>query len=329
MPDERHLLVVRGGAWLPALQQSAAGMGIEVEAADEVAWSRSDVLGTIVNFEALSPVEVQTLADRLMADAWVRPCVLAVERRLSPSVGMLLGSGLRHLLAMGSAGPKSLSVFRQTLAWLKGRERFSLTSLLDEKRISESHRVVRSKDKTAVIAAVGSLATRLGASIRLADTVRTATDELITNALYNAPVDISGAHRYAHLPRSEPVVLEPGEVVEVTIGVDGRKLALRVADPFGSLAPPRLLSVLSRGLAMTEIESKQGGAGLGLGWLFRAAVHLAVCITPLRSTEVLALFDLSLSNRVLEQMPRSFDLAVLPARIDARQAQAYSLASTT
>src|SRR5436309_2467655 len=74
-----------------------------------------------------------------------------------------------------------------------------------------------------------------GVHPRLANLFCTVADEFVTNSVYNAPRDREGKSRFAHLSRTQEVVLAPGEEALVKLCCDGRRLGISVTDSFGSL----------------------------------------------------------------------------------------------
>lgn len=123
--------------------------------------------------------------------------------------------------------------------------------------------------------------------------IATIADELITNALYNAPRTPDGTPRFAGTNRRTKVQLEPGERVRVAFGTDGDQLVLSVTDPFGSLSPAVIRRCLRRCLLGAEqIEQKAGGAGIGMYTTFMEANRFVFDIQPGRRTDAVVVIDL-------------------------------------
>jgi hypothetical protein len=164
--------------------------------------------------------------------------------------------------------------------------------------------------------ALNRVAERLGAvgvAERLQDRLLTVVDELITNAVYDAPIDrASGAPRHRHQDRRQPVVLDAADQPELSFGTDGVRFAVAVRDPFGGLRAETVRQHLARGLrrGADQIDQKQGGAGLGLFLLFDHLHALSVEVHPGRRTEVAGLVDLRGGHRAVLAVPRRFDLFV-------------------
>jgi hypothetical protein len=118
-------------------------------------------------------------------------------------------------------------------------------------------------------------------------------EELITNALYNAP-----AARHGTLERTARRVLDPLEACTLTYGASGTLFLLRATDPFGTLRRDRLLAVLSRCAAgSVALDVSSGGAGLGLWRIVSNAELLIIRVRPNVATEVLVGLALKRSAR--------------------------------
>lgn len=175
---------------------------------------------------------------------------------------------------------------------------------------AQSSRIRSSEEKERLLSAMSSYAEELGVNSRLANQFCTVADELVTNALYNAPRDTSGNSRYGHLSRSCPVELAPGEEIEVRYCCDGRRLGISASDPFGALTEERLLDYLGKCLRKgdDQVDTKPGGAGLGLYYIFEAVSHLVVNIAPGRRTEIIGLIDVQGSYRDFANANKSFNI---------------------
>ena len=133
----------------------------------------------------------------------------------------------------------------------------------------------------------------LGGGREAALAVTAIADELITNAVYDAPRDAGGRARYHATDRREKVQLEPWEYVQVRWGSDGDVLAIAVTDWFGALRPEHIRNGLRRCLtAGDQIEQKAGGAGLGLYTALAYATQLVINVDRGQRTEIIALVDL-------------------------------------
>lgn len=150
----------------------------------------------------------------------------------------------------------------------------------------------RSKDTTVMH--VAGWAASLGLSARAVASLEQGVDELLLNALYDAPQDASGKPRYVALSPRQRLESKslPGEQAEVRFGSDPRRVVVSVRDRFGALRRGTVLSYLIRcATAQTArrspLEQKAGGAGVGLYLVAGAASELLFRLRRDRSTEVI------------------------------------------
>jgi hypothetical protein len=121
-------------------------------------------------------------------------------------------------------------------------------------------------------------------------------DELLMNAIYDAPVDpVTKVSRYNHLTRSVSVELEPSEYARLRYGYDGTVLALSIDDPFGGLGRDVILKYLKACFdgqfgKINENEGK-GGGGMGLYQILTSADLLVTNMKPGKKTEIIALLN--------------------------------------
>jgi hypothetical protein len=123
----------------------------------------------------------------------------------------------------------------------------------------------RSGQKQEVAEAVRQYLIQGKVPARIANTITNAVDELLMNALYDAPCDDFGRTIYTLTPRGQDRDLQEREKVEMKIGFDGNTFALSVMDRFGSLDRNRLLNHVSVNYKHREYRLRQAGAGAGLG----------------------------------------------------------------
>jgi hypothetical protein len=174
--------------------------------------------------------------------------------------------------------------------------------------------ISRSVDKAAVLAKAEAYATAHGVNARLVGMFVNVADELVTNAIYNAPVDAAGTRRFAHVARTVPVELEASEAVRVTFCCDGRRLGISALDPFGSLTSETMFSYLAKCLKKgdDQVDVKQGGAGLGFYQMLESVSHLVVNLDPGRRTEMIGILDVTRGMRELASQCKSFNIFTVP-----------------
>lgn len=218
---------------------------------------------------------------------------------------------VNHVIARRAA-PLWLEELRTTVAKLLRQDVFGLDCHVPWGVHQRSIQVEDSRDKGAYVREVAALAERFGVAPRFVELVETVTDELCTNAIFNAPRDLDGEPRYAHLNRREAVALEPQEVAELHFACDGSTFAVAVRDPFGSLTRETVVKYLARCLRQgpAELITETGGAGLGLYRVYRAISQLHIHIRAGVRTEMTGLLDLRHSIKEFKAHPKSLHFFV-------------------
>lgn len=126
------------------------------------------------------------------------------------------------------------------------------------------------------------------------DRIQLVCDELMMNALYHAPTDEDGNEKYAGRSLKELAQLEEVNAIQVQYGCSGRYFGVSVRDGYGSLTRKRALDYLFRAKSGSHIETKAGGAGLGLVSVLKSVSKLVFNIDAGYSTEAIGLFDMEL-----------------------------------
>ena len=133
------------------------------------------------------------------------------------------------------------------------------------------------------------------------------TEELLMNAIYDAPVDANGKSLYNHLPRTVPVALGTEEQGRLRYACDGVLLAISIEDPFGAFDRKIILNYLEScydGRAGSLNEHK-GGAGRGLFQIMTTCDLVVFNVKPHVRTEVIAIFNID-PNKPKSEKKTSF-----------------------
>lgn len=160
------------------------------------------------------------------------------------------------------------------------------------------HVVTDHADKQKCMAAVANAVARSGVPARFAEAIEQCLDELLTNALYDAPVDAHGTHVFAGVSARDRIRLRTDQHVAVQYAWDGRRFMFAVRDAFGSLERALLLRYLHKCLhAEHTMDRKAGGAGVGLYLVLHSATAVYFHVSPRAATEAVAVFDTAASGK--------------------------------
>jgi hypothetical protein len=159
--------------------------------------------------------------------------------------------------------------------------------------------ITRSVQRSHVVQEISDAVRGRGQSARVASMAMLVADELISNAVHNAPVDSAGVHIRRDMPRDIDIPLEGKDTVRLRWGCDARYVAIEVTDQYGSLDRDTILGALAK----QDIRDSGGGAGMGISLAYRSCDHLVFNLAPGKRTEIIALVDVRYPPA--ERMPAS------------------------
>lgn len=150
---------------------------------------------------------------------------------------------------------------------------------------SWSRELASSVDREELLDGARGFLADQGVRARMVDLAVNAIEELVTNAVYDAPTDGEGRRLYADVDRRNAVFLPAGSRPRLDLAVDGKKIAAAMTDPYGSLDVATVRRYLALGLR-GDFSDKPGGAGLGFARVFGLVDRLVVQISPRVRTEI-------------------------------------------
>jgi anti-sigma regulatory factor (Ser/Thr protein kinase) len=239
-----------------------------------------------------------------MAGASERPDPKPVAPRHSGELGLLPDSDilamvtrlttepLRGVIAEGGLHRQELVKLRAGLARPRSLRR-PLHPLLRRDTPLLRLQVADYRSKDSAVAHIGSWAKRQGLGRRGIASLEQATDELLLNALFDAPHDAEGRPRAGGLPLAERLQARaaPGQQATLCFAADAERLVVAVGDRFGTLRRETILRYLLRcaeaqRLRQSPLEPKGSGAGVGLYLVAGVASELLFRLRRGLSTEV-------------------------------------------
>ncbi len=117
-------------------------------------------------------------------------------------------------------------------------------------------------------------------------------EELLMNALYDAPVDAEGKPVFAEVDPHDRTTVRSPRPVSIRFAATDEMFAVAVRDRFGRLAKNTILSYIDKCIhSPDQIDRKTYGAGLGLYLVANAAATYVVNVAYGIATEVVCMFD--------------------------------------
>jgi hypothetical protein len=157
------------------------------------------------------------------------------------------------------------------------------------------------QEKSLCIAQIGELCEAMSVRRKYRESIEQCLDEMLMNALYDAPVDEHGRPIFAEIPTKTRISLRVEQKVVVQYVCDGKQFAVAVRDAFGRLERATVLHYLYKCLhSEQQIDRKTGGAGLGLYLITNSSTGVFFNVLPGVATEAVCTFDLESPKIQLE-----------------------------
>ncbi|MEK7355787.1 MAG: cyclic nucleotide-binding domain-containing protein, partial [Bdellovibrionota bacterium] len=189
----------------------------------------------------------------------------------------------------------TVKTFATAVTKLVTRDLFGLEKYMMWGIEAQERPITTSTERTELIEQMQDHLKSLGVRGTIGDRAATVAEELLMNAIYDAPVDATGSHHYGHLPRTTPVDLKPEEHGRFRFACDGMLAAISVSDPFGVMQMKTLFDYLERNLTSDggNVQSEgKGGAGRGLHQIVESSDLVVFNVQAGTRTEVIAFFNL-------------------------------------
>jgi CRP-like cAMP-binding protein len=141
---------------------------------------------------------------------------------------------------------------------------------------------------------------KAGVRTSVIDRVNTVAEEMLMNAIYDAPVDSHGKAIFNHVSRKQEVQLETHQQSVFRYATDGVMAAVAVVDPFGALQRDVIIDYLQTCYNGTagSLNTTKGGAGRGLHQIIENSDLTIFNVKQGVRTEVICLFNLDGQKRM-------------------------------
>jgi diguanylate cyclase (GGDEF)-like protein len=195
-----------------------------------------------------------------------------------------------------------------TAAKLLTNDIFGLEKYLNHGAAIYEITITESEQRYEAVNQIYQLATQCDLGANVGRKIKVLADELMMNAIFDAPVDPGGKPRYADCSRTIPLKLLPQETVKIRYGSDANYFGISVIDNFGQLQYERAVSYLKNCFAGkgSTINTGPGGAGLGLYMAYNVVSSFIINVSCQQKTEVIGLIHLNRHHRRETGDGRSF-----------------------
>jgi len=146
--------------------------------------------------------------------------------------------------------------------------------------------------RSRAIDSVLAFAEAAGVRRQIRSAIGQVCEELLMNALYDAPVDDGGNAVFAEVDPHLRLDQQSPRPVSIRYATTAQHFAVAVRDRFGTLEKAHILNYLEKCLkSPDQIDRKTYGAGLGLYLIANNAAQFIVNLAPGMASEVVCTFD--------------------------------------
>lgn len=235
---------------------------------------------------------------RLVADYVTKyipaPRLFAVSDRSLSDLGSDMNTELfNHFIRRRYSDPAS-TIYPKLITGSTEPKPFGLLRFFPEQKKAQKIILSRSGQKAAAVDAIQSFFVKNGVVTRLANLVARATDELIMNAVFDAPGSSNKAVYRDGIDRNADFPLDEMAQVQIEIASAPEYMGLCIADNFGTLKKDTALKHLLQNFKTKEyVPTVTKGAGLGLHGIVEAGLSFVFVSKPNQKTEVMLFFSKS------------------------------------
>jgi hypothetical protein len=214
---------------------------------------------------------------------------------------ILYKTGVHHLFSV-SENAEQLNYISDMVSFILGWKRdVSCLSLMPNPSSISTTQLISSKDIDQSILSLLEGHELSDCFDGLPSIISNILDEVLSNALFKAPVDSKGNFLYRSRDRSNPVAMFPGKEVEAKIYSDSKQVIISVRDFYGSLTENNLFDY-----PPDTNEERQAGMRLGMYLIFRYGHKYYINVTRNIFCENIVVIEKSRRYKNYELREKSF-----------------------
>jgi hypothetical protein len=208
---------------------------------------------------------------------------------LQAQTRLLADPRCNHVLTGDDAGFRTVTV---TVQKFVTGDLFGIEKYLPMNTEVRLTRLREYKGRTAAIDEVLAYAEKIGVRRHVRTAIGSVCEELLMNALYDAPVDERGNPLFAEVDIKARLAQLSPRPVSIRYAATDTGFAVSVRDRFGRLDKATVLRYIDKCLnSPQQIDRKVYGAGLGIYLIANASTQFVLNVAPGIATEVVCTFD--------------------------------------
>lgn len=267
----------------------AAGGAVDLHASlDELGKGDLQAALVVLHLEGELATAAAEILPRLTGDT--RAIAVLPKSNIAALVDVMMSSDrLAGLLVAEDLDTRQLSAMATRV--LAG-DIFGLEKMMMWGTLVHSQLVGDYQEKSLAIAQISEFAELMGVRRKYREAIEQCVDEMLMNALYDAPVDETGKQIFAEVDPHDRTKTKSPRPVSIRYAATEDKFAVAVRDRFGRLAKNTILAYIEKCIhSPNQIDRKTYGAGLGLYLVANAAASYIVNVAYGVATEVVCTFD--------------------------------------
>jgi hypothetical protein len=190
-------------------------------------------------------------------------------------------------------------------------EMFGLHHYKDPQTTVQTIELKDSKERPIALKAIENLLRRRNMNERATSMTVSAIDELLMNAIFDAPIDKAEKNYRKEVSRHALFPMNGNERVLLSVAFNQDFGMVSVRDGFGSFSPKKALEAARKDYSEAEYRSQKETktAGLGLHGIAASGLSFIIRSDPEKSTEALIAFPFYKTFKETKTSFRSFSLA--------------------
>lgn len=312
--DVTSIVVAEGPDLLEAIQARARLLGLKPDRMIGVDFLPPEGLHHDLVFFASGADrrELRTLLDKVGPEAQV-VCMVPSGTDLATIAFLVADPRCNHVVQ--NDGEHGLDMLCATTRKLLSGDLFGLEKYVPDAEI-QLVRLQNYTGRSEAIDRIVAFAEEAKVRRQIRQSVAQVCEELLMNALYNAPVDDYGRPLFANVNPKDRLGLESPRPVSIRYFVNEELVGVAVRDRFGTLNKETVLRYIHKCLhSRQQIDGKTLGAGLGLYLVASRAREYIINIAPGIATEAIAIFS---KKGGAMRAPGVFSVFVHPGHPDAQ-----------
>jgi len=234
-----------------------------------------------------SPEALARVCERLRPGAQLVAVVPTTT--LATTIQLLADPRCNHVVVGDEDG---LHTLRVTIGKFVTGDLFGIEKYLPQGTDVQLTRLRDYKGRTAAVDEVLGYAEKIGVRSKIRTAIGQVCEELLMNALYDAPADESGNPLFAEVDLKARLERLSPRPVSIRYAATETGFAVSVRDRFGRLDKTTVLRYIDKCLhSPNQIDRKIYGAGLGIYLIANAATQFVMNVAPGMATEVVCTFD--------------------------------------